>query len=431
MTGSSAIAQSQTTLPASLSSKIQGNYFVYNGYRFDISQVLSDEHLEEILDQLEWQVYFITVLNLPQEIQDFFKSVPVFVAPQYQNNESTAEFITLLSGDLVQDQLNWISYKREHAGFLYKLLEDLLAERLPEGVNNSDVVKYFEQAKLLPCYQKKNPQWLSGSSSTDNIYFFFTNAAMAYLRGSYWDEPSSCYVIQKNQPEFFRYLENLFGPKSGFLTQCFSYHGFNFNWSQMDDFSHYTETCNECIRQVNYIEATGVSPTIMDFFKSVPLKLIATYEMPNNDLGVYFYDTQSISLNANDAATGFPYAGKSDVPVLHELLHAFHYQVLIDGPSNPYISQFFKQAQQMHCYDNTNDISLHLNYLMSNECEFFACTATAFLGNYTPDEPFNRRRICQYQPDYYLYLQGIFGTNHDDIDIIERSLLSNAIDHLY
>ncbi len=49
----SARAQTHTPLRASLSSNIQGNNFVHEGYRFDISQVLNNEHLDDILTQLE------------------------------------------------------------------------------------------------------------------------------------------------------------------------------------------------------------------------------------------------------------------------------------------------------------------------------------------------------------------------------------------
>lgn len=425
---SSILGQSHTPLPDPLASKIQGNYFVHEGYQFDISQILNDEHLQDILIQLEWQVYFVNVLKLPSQIQDFFKSIPVVVAPQAGNRDD--KFITVTSNNLYYLQLNWVAYKHEDALLLSEFFVALLEIYLPQGANNPDIVKYFNQAKSLPCYQAEKPFWISNTSS-DAIYYFFINSAMSYLRGSFSEEPFTCYKIQKTQPEFFHYLENLFGPYSGFINQSFSYHGFHFNWSQMDDFSHSKEIFNECMRQVDYIESTQASKNVIDFFKTVPVKLKLDYEMysvSGHALGAYSPLKQMISLNAKDASFSFLNGRQSDVPLLHELLHAFHDQVLLDGDNNPYISKFFEDAMEhRYYYDSKN----HFNYWMTNEYEFFACTATAFLNNYTPDEPFNRKNICKHQPDYYLYLQNIFGTAHDDMNIMERSLMANAVDHLY
>ena len=419
-TGTAAMAQSLPTLPPVLSSRIQGNYFIYEGYRFDIAQVLNDEHLAEILGQLEHQVDYIDALHLSQDIQDFFKSLPCSVAPQYPDNPSTSNFITFLSGDLLLHIQN---------PFVLDTLLSFLLENLPQGANNPSVVKYFKQAKTLPCYQEKRPTWISDFYSSGDIYYFFAKSASSYLRGSV-AMGYSCYEIKKNQPEFFHFLENLFGPNSGFLNQCFSYHGFNFNYSQMNDFLHFDDVRKGCIQQVNYIESAGIPAHIIDFFKTVPLSLKDGFKMPY-DLGEYTPLDRSISLNASSAALGFRNANQSDFPLLHELLHAFQDQVLLNGDNNPYITQFFREAQQQHYYDHANDTSFYLPYSMTNEHEFFACTATAFLANHAIDEPSNRENICKYQPDYYLYLQGIFGSTHNDMHIIDRSLISDALDHLY
>ena len=261
-------------------------------------------------------------------------------------------------------------------------------------------------------------------------YTFFCNAAASYLQGSFWETPYSCYEIQKNQPEFFEYLKQLFGPKSGFLNQCFSYHGFNFNTSQMDDLPHYQDVCNECIRQVNYTESTGVSQNIMDFFKTVPLTLKPDYQTPDHYCGLYLDPIRSVILKSAFFYQNQQY-GFKDQTLLHECLHAFHDQCILNSFNNPYIFQFFQDAVQHRYYYDSKDGSDYFNYWMTNQFEFFACTAMAFLNDYAPYEPFGRRNICKYQPDYYLYLQGIFGTKHDDIDIVERSLLSNAADNLY
>jgi|GEM_PF-6726911 len=439
LTGHRKHSSVKATLPDNLASKIQDNYFIYDDYRFDISQILDEEHLEDVLMQLKWQVYFINVLNLPQEIRDFFKSIPTVVAPATKEtdpeksgdyDETTSKSITLRVDLLIQEQSDWRSTRWEDPVFLYLLLTALLDQHLPQGVNNPDIVKYFEQAKSLPYYQERKPTWFSYSTLSDNIKYFFTDSAFTYLRGSYWNEPCSCYVIQKNQPEFFHYLENLFGPNSGFLNQCFSYHGFNFNYSQMDDFSHYQDVCNECIRQVQYIESAELPQNIIDFFKTVPLSLKAQNYFTDTYVGEYRSFTESIKLKA-DYFSSIQETKNKDSVLLHELLHAFHDQVLLKGDDNPYISQFFQDAMQHRYYYDTQDRDAYFNYWTTNQREFFACTAMAFLDDFAPYEPFTRANISKYQPNYYLYLQTIFGTRHDDKQVIEWSSLSSTFDQLY
>ena len=419
-------AQSNSKLPAALAYNIQNNNFVYNGYRFDISQVLNDEHLKEILYQLEWEVYFINALYLPQEIQNFFKSIVVVIAPQ--KGDPNDKFITLTSDELYAAQLSWNSCKEENLCLLFYFLEALLDEYLPQGINNPNVVKYFNEAKSLPCYQKTNPTWISDSSSTA-IYYFFTISAISYLRGSFWEAPFSCYEIQKNQPEFFHYLENLFGPKGGFLSRCFSYHGFNFNCSQIYDFSQYQEVSKECIRQVAYIELIGLPKNTIDFFKSVPITLQPWYQMPNYASGAYYGDSKSIVLCYNDFCDNQKSGEKSPV-FLHELLHVFHHQQIANGWDNPDIIKYFKEAQERHYYQlpHTKNPTF-INYLMTNEYEFFACTATAFLVDFELFQPFNRDNVFQHQPEYYHYLQNLFGINPHNMYVDKIS--SPSIDSLY
>lgn len=440
MTGSAVIAQSKSLLPDDPASKIQGNYFVYDGYRFDISQVLNDEHLKDVLLQLEWQVHFIEVLNLPQEIQDFFKAVPTIVASPEKEvdlvnygdcddyNITTSKAITLRLDNLLSTQYDWRTYHYDYPLFLIMLLMAFFDQHLPQGVNNPDILKYFQEAKSLPCYQIEKPFWISDTSS-DAIYYFFSNSAMAYLRGSFWNAPFSCYEIQKNQPEFFHYLETLFGPKSGFIHQSFSYHGFNFNWSRMDDFSHYQEVCNECVRQVSYIESIGLPKNITDFFKSVPITLKSSSQMHHFASGTYYPETKSILL-CHDYFYEQQENGKKTPTLLHELIHAFHDQCISNSVNNSDIIKFFQDAQQYHYYQLPHTwYPSFINYLMTNEVEFFACTASVFLVDFEEFQPFNRDNIFQHQPDYYRYLIKIFGMNPYDLPVEKMNSLN--IDVLY
>jgi hypothetical protein len=90
--------------------------------------------------------------------------------------------------------------------------------------------------------------------------------------------------------------------------------------------------------------------------------------------------------------------------MLHELLHAYHNRIMPRG---------FKNASILLHYNRARDGQLYPAeaYLMTNEREFFAVTASVFL--YGNDGPMTRSNIKEKQPDYYNYLVYMFGFDPD------------------
>jgi hypothetical protein len=88
--------------------------------------------------------------------------------------------------------------------------------------------------------------------------------------------------------------------------------------------------------------------------------------------------------------------------ILHELLHAYHDHILPDGYANHAAKAWFTAAQSLYPADQ---------YLMTNEREFFAVTASVFLSG--KDGAFTRDDIKTKQPDYYKYLKWLFEFDPD------------------
>jgi hypothetical protein len=91
--------------------------------------------------------------------------------------------------------------------------------------------------------------------------------------------------------------------------------------------------------------------------------------------------------------------------LLHELLHAYQDHILPGGFANPGALSWFKQATDKRLYPADQ-------YLMTNEREFFAVTASVFL--FGRDGPVDRAKIREVQPDYYKYLVWLFGFDPPD-----------------
>ena len=92
-----------------------------------------------------------------------------------------------------------------------------------------------------------------------------------------------------------------------------------------------------------------------------------------------------------------------DPVMLHELLHAYHARLMPSGFENRGIKEFYNRAQNKQLYAKDA-------YVVKNQKEFFAVTASIFLaGNDAVHEPFTRAKLKEIQPDYYKYLVGVFG----------------------
>jgi hypothetical protein len=92
--------------------------------------------------------------------------------------------------------------------------------------------------------------------------------------------------------------------------------------------------------------------------------------------------------------------------MLHELLHAYHNLIMQRGFKNAGILLHYKIAKDKKLYPAEA-------YLMTNEKEFFAVTASVFL--YGNDGPITRSNIKEKQPDYYQYLVYVFGFDPDPV----------------
>jgi hypothetical protein len=88
--------------------------------------------------------------------------------------------------------------------------------------------------------------------------------------------------------------------------------------------------------------------------------------------------------------------------LLHEMLHAYHAQILKEEPKNRSILFYYKEAKSKKLYPADA-------YLMTNEKEFFAVTASVFLSG-KADGGVTQSDIKQNQPDYFKYLGWLFET---------------------
>ena len=221
-----------------------------------------------------------------------------------------------------------------------------------------------------------------------------------------------------------------------------SYRDYILDLSQISGQHNYSQIANAMQQQLDIVESVGLSPRVLKFFHSIPVTVDeaaclgaeAGDKAPILAAGCYgpsrpqrlseapthgtYYDNQKSEwVNrdpfalAEDTRLGLimvrPRVISAETPVLlHEMLHAYHRHMMAHGFSNPSILFYFKDAKGKTFYPSDA-------YLLTNEKEFFAVTASVFLYGRDDKEPFTRSKLKEKQPDYFKYLVWLFGFDPD------------------
>ena len=215
------------------------------------------------------------------------------------------------------------------------------------------------------------------------------------------------------------------------------YRGYSFDLSESSERKDVGSTADMVRRQLDIVESVGFSPRVLQFFHTVPIvasemacldeiALVACYgnSVPARDhhtlrdLTTWDNETHRwtnpdpVELAA-DSGIGVimlrPIMTGYDMgPVLlHEFLHAYHAKLMPNGFDNKGIRDFYGEAQNKNLFPKEA-------YVLKNNREFFAVTASIFLAGKDPaNEPFTRAKLKEQMPSYYKYLVAVFGFDPD------------------
>jgi hypothetical protein len=168
--------------------------------------------------------------------------------------------------------------------------------------------------------------------------------------------------------------------------------GFRCDMSGIDGTELAAEVHAAVREQIDIVCAIGLQPGALDYFRTIPLKVVGFRE---GSPGRY-NDSNTVELSV--AIVAYHHR-----PVLlHEFLHAFHEHELKNGIRNQEIRTYYQRAKQKDVYSSKS-------HMMDNVQEFFACSATTYLVGYTGQEPFLREKLRSNQPQFFEHLQALFG----------------------
>lgn len=143
--------------------------------------------------------------------------------------------------------------------------------------------------------------------------------------------------------------------------------------------------------QVDIVEATGLGEGTKAFLKGFPVVV-----QSGSGEGSHYNGGDSVAIAVEDP--------NDDRPILlHEYMHVYHFRKLPGGRDNPDILTFYGRAKDGGFYPAGS-------YVLKNQGEFFAMTASVYLHGKLAREPFTHDEMRRKQPVYDRYLARLFGT---------------------
>lgn len=136
--------------------------------------------------------------------------------------------------------------------------------------------------------------------------------------------------------------------------------------------------------QIDLVESLAIDPKIKTWFRSVTLEVDPTR---SGSPGVYQTGRKRILFTVETQPPENPV-------LLHELLHAFHNEVLRGGMQNPTIVRFYKAAKASGAFAPNL-------YMLKNQGEFFAMCASVVLWGKAARPPGTRANVHAKLPEFY------------------------------
>ncbi|HTE43307.1 MAG TPA: hypothetical protein VK629_20970 [Steroidobacteraceae bacterium] len=153
---------------------------------------------------------------------------------------------------------------------------------------------------------------------------------------------------------------------------------------------------NSLDQQLKIVERANVPPAVMDFFRSIPI-LVDPVLQTTNGAYLLYEGRWIVRMKPTELPSNRPI-------VLHELLHAYHHQVL--KQPTPQVGRAFQQAQREKIYPE----SYNSAHFMENGKEFFAVIGSIFLhGKKIDQPPFDCSIPAKSQPEFIAFLTEQFG----------------------
>jgi len=178
----------------------------YRGFTIDVSRVRRLPNLDAICSATQEQIDIVCAVGVPAGMLEFFQGVRFEIVPPGVISPGNPGLYSWITKTV---QVTAVVVIAGHKPILlHELLHAYHDQRIPDGFGNSEIARFYQRAKAIPAYPTK-------SHMMSNDREFFACAGTAYLFGVTAQEPFRREKVRDNQPDFYNYLKELFGPTAG------------------------------------------------------------------------------------------------------------------------------------------------------------------------------------------------------------------------
>lgn len=171
-----------------------------------------------------------------------------------------------------------------------------------------------------------------------------------------------------------------------------SHRGFTYDVSAIAAAELRDEIVTVMNEQIDMVHAMGFSAKTIKDLQAVPISVIHTYSIGPGR----YAPARGVEMTSTIAAM------RKRPVLIHELMHAYHDRLLAGGVRNRDVLRWHDEATKGALYAEKS-------HMMSTVGEFFACSTTTYLAGATAQEPFKRATLKERQPEWFAYLQKLFG----------------------
>jgi len=174
----------------------------------------------------------------------------------------------------------------------------------------------------------------------------------------------------------------------------FEYHGWHVDLTGAKGAESAAKMVHAVKQQLDIIEHVDLKPDVVDFMRTIPIW--ANPHAATAGPGHYGH-LKGVDLRVRRLDPHKPI-------ILHEMLHAYHDRKLPEGFKNPDVMRFYERGKTVGWPADS--------YMLTNNREFFAVTASVYLFGDIRRAPWSRNELRAKQPRYYQWLADLFDDGH-------------------
>jgi len=167
------------------------------------TQLATSQQLQAVLPSLRRQFEMIDALQLPQDVAEFFSSVPIVLDPRLQ--EMNGEYARLDERWVVR--VKPVRLPADRAIVLHELLHAYHHQVLEQPT--PAIGRAYQDARQHKLY----PGEFENAYFMKNAREFYAVIGELYLAGPSFRPPFRCSIVMERQPEFIEYLATQFGKR--------------------------------------------------------------------------------------------------------------------------------------------------------------------------------------------------------------------------